>query len=359
MKNNKGITLLALIITIIVMLILAGVSMTMLFGENGTVTKSQEASDKYDRESKIEKLMLEKYYDNASYDEKTAKGHMTSQATLRLMAEKIIDNELNPDLITIFYDKVANIEYIAYRYDLALEQCSEEEIEKMESLGIIRLMGDVNADGKVDENDIIYFKNNLMDYSMPGPQTYYEWYMSDLSGDGLFGKLPDVEVLEDIVYGEKELEELNLCLHKTADPNWPNRKILIAFKSSIELDDDDFIEYYDKKTKTEHIVYKYDKVISKIPKEDIKNIERVYEYKTKSGYYIGTKMLKGDANLNGRFTLDDINLIEENLEKDITFTSTQITIIDMNNNNKVDEQDIEKLTKVLNGDESMYSEWNN
>ena len=43
MKNQNGITLIALVITIIVLLILAGVSIAMLTGENGLLTKSQTA----------------------------------------------------------------------------------------------------------------------------------------------------------------------------------------------------------------------------------------------------------------------------------------------------------------------------
>lgn len=44
MKNNKGITLIALVVTIIVLLILAGVSIAMLTGENGILGKAKEAS---------------------------------------------------------------------------------------------------------------------------------------------------------------------------------------------------------------------------------------------------------------------------------------------------------------------------
>ena len=40
MKNNKGITLIALVITIIVLLILAGVSIALLTGENGILNKA-------------------------------------------------------------------------------------------------------------------------------------------------------------------------------------------------------------------------------------------------------------------------------------------------------------------------------
>ena len=45
-KLNKGITIIALVITIIVLLILAGVSITMLTGENGILKKAKEAQEK-------------------------------------------------------------------------------------------------------------------------------------------------------------------------------------------------------------------------------------------------------------------------------------------------------------------------
>ena len=44
MKNQRGITLIALVITIIVLLILAGVSIAMLTGENGILTRAGDAA---------------------------------------------------------------------------------------------------------------------------------------------------------------------------------------------------------------------------------------------------------------------------------------------------------------------------
>ena len=41
--NQKGITLIALVITIIVLLILAGVTIATLTGENGILTRAQDA----------------------------------------------------------------------------------------------------------------------------------------------------------------------------------------------------------------------------------------------------------------------------------------------------------------------------
>ena len=45
-KSSRGITLIALIITIIVLLILAGVSISMVVGENGVLNRAQDASQK-------------------------------------------------------------------------------------------------------------------------------------------------------------------------------------------------------------------------------------------------------------------------------------------------------------------------
>ena len=44
MKKQNGITLIALVISIIVMLILAGVSINAVVGDNGVLSKAQEAS---------------------------------------------------------------------------------------------------------------------------------------------------------------------------------------------------------------------------------------------------------------------------------------------------------------------------
>ena len=42
-KTQKGITLVALVVTIIVLIILAGVSINLLLGQNGIVTRAKQA----------------------------------------------------------------------------------------------------------------------------------------------------------------------------------------------------------------------------------------------------------------------------------------------------------------------------
>ena len=59
MKNNKGITLIALVITIIVLLILAGVSIAMLTGSNGILTQAQNASTQTEIAEAKEKAQMD------------------------------------------------------------------------------------------------------------------------------------------------------------------------------------------------------------------------------------------------------------------------------------------------------------
>ena len=57
-KETKGITLIALVITIIILLILAGITLTLVLGENGIITKAQEAKQKTEQARIEEQVSL-------------------------------------------------------------------------------------------------------------------------------------------------------------------------------------------------------------------------------------------------------------------------------------------------------------
>ena len=63
LRSNKAITLVALIITIIILLILPGVSLSMVLGENGLINKAQAGVNKYQESSKNEQDFLNKVED--------------------------------------------------------------------------------------------------------------------------------------------------------------------------------------------------------------------------------------------------------------------------------------------------------
>ena len=48
-KKEKGITLVALVVTIVVLLILAGVSLSLVIGRQGLVGRAQNAQNTYDQ----------------------------------------------------------------------------------------------------------------------------------------------------------------------------------------------------------------------------------------------------------------------------------------------------------------------
>ena len=45
LRGQKGITLVALVVTIIVLIILAGISVSLLIGDNGLITRAKEAKN--------------------------------------------------------------------------------------------------------------------------------------------------------------------------------------------------------------------------------------------------------------------------------------------------------------------------
>ncbi len=85
-RKEKGITLIALVITIIVLLILAGVSIAMLTGENGILTQATNAKEKTtkaEEEEKIKMAITGSSIDNNGYveilDEKSFKQELANQ----------------------------------------------------------------------------------------------------------------------------------------------------------------------------------------------------------------------------------------------------------------------------------------
>lgn len=89
MKNNKGITLIALVITIIVLLILAGVAIAMLTGENSILTRSTDtryameiAKAKDEISLKVNEYAMEYFEERYVNDDATAKTQTLQEAIL-------------------------------------------------------------------------------------------------------------------------------------------------------------------------------------------------------------------------------------------------------------------------------------
>jgi len=108
MKNNKGITLIALVVTIIVLLILAGISIAMLTGENGILknandAKTQNAYYGADEQMKLAYMAVRteiaaKTVANSSYDA-TANGNPA--ALLEVVKKDLNDDNWYAEVKTV------------------------------------------------------------------------------------------------------------------------------------------------------------------------------------------------------------------------------------------------------------------
>ncbi len=92
-RNQKGITLIALVITIIVLLILAGVSIAMLTGPNGLLTRANDAKSdtaKAGIKEKVELAIQSVYADTLTPD-----SGVTTVDADTIVAQYVVDNGAN------------------------------------------------------------------------------------------------------------------------------------------------------------------------------------------------------------------------------------------------------------------------
>ena len=86
MKENKGITLVALVITIIILIILAGITISMVLGEDGLIGKAKKGAEEYKNAAADEQTMLGKinelFENNGSTGENTPSGPTVADVTV-------------------------------------------------------------------------------------------------------------------------------------------------------------------------------------------------------------------------------------------------------------------------------------
>ena len=110
MKNQKGITLIALVITIIVLLILAGVSIAMLTGQNGILTRATESNTETiqaEVEEKINLALNEVYTDILAGETTIAKPTIGNTDGKAYTVSEI--NKTGTTVVTISYTGNSNV----------------------------------------------------------------------------------------------------------------------------------------------------------------------------------------------------------------------------------------------------------
>ena len=150
LRQQKGITLIALVITIIVLLILAGVTIATLTGENGILTRASEAAERTEKANIIEQAKT----DILGIQADKKDGNVT-KGELKTVLDKYFDDvpeDFTIDDVFTTKDEYGNHEIaVSEIYNGNLGE-TQEVISKTESY--VGYYADLEGDGTVD--GIIY-----------------------------------------------------------------------------------------------------------------------------------------------------------------------------------------------------------
>ena len=195
-EHSKGITIIALVVTVIVLLILAGVTLGTLSGENGIIGKAQKAKEEYKKaqyQEAINLAVLQTHTEQGKYK-------IEAKKVLERVREILKKNELFKDIKEVEDDKAWKITYDGDHWKLTIitiegwdfyvteEQTkyigTEEEIKKVELIDgdIIFEYNNEWTKGPV-EVSIRVAKEEYQQYEMQYSydQTYWYPYKEELT----------------------------------------------------------------------------------------------------------------------------------------------------------------------------------
>ena len=139
MKENKGITLIALVITIIVLLILAGVAIAMLSGDNGILNKASQSAEANDIGEVKDEIGLKVNEAVADYLDKLYNGE---EKPVEASAAVVIDKVLQSFKTTSPKEGIT-IEYTKPTSDVAPGSVTIKS-KKYQVTGTVKLSGAVD-----------------------------------------------------------------------------------------------------------------------------------------------------------------------------------------------------------------------
>jgi len=183
MKNQKGITLIALIITIIVMLILVGVSVTVAL-DGGLFTTAKEATDKttiaLEKEQLLE-ISLGKIDNSGKVDYDKLNETITEDGKFKLYNEGNLEVTENGDFKLV--EKTEETEKRVYEGKSGSVYIVDERGTITEGVKIVG--GDVDGDGAITDTDVEYIRLYINSGEIPETAIYL-LEAGDVDGNGAF-----------------------------------------------------------------------------------------------------------------------------------------------------------------------------
>jgi surface protein len=142
LKEKNGITLIALVITIIVLLILAGVTIATLTGDNGLLTKAGNAKNANENANLEEKIKL-------AYLEYELESRTNPDANIETITKDSLEKAFNESITT---EKIGNSLKITFNN-------RNKNYKYLANGNIIELLDPTDIYGKLDEDGTVYLRS--------------------------------------------------------------------------------------------------------------------------------------------------------------------------------------------------------
>lgn len=261
-KNERAITLIALVITIIVIMILAGTSISMIMGQNGVISNSIQAKMKNELAEYKEQynlFLIDKKMENSEFDEETL---FAGKDTLRYNTQKDGETgtikDICPKISNDWIDK-----FEIRKGNIIIDTKDKAEIKVAQGLGIEVNPYEITEDGELTASD-----GNLMLVDANGTLTLPEnikiigeGTFADTQSDGVFLKKVVIpytvtEIKANAFNGNSTIEEIEIQnkngkgvtkIGEYAFANCSNLKSIVIPDSVTKIGKDTFFNCYSLK----------------------------------------------------------------------------------------------------------------
>ena len=223
LRKNNGITLIALVITIIVLLILAGVAIAMLSGQNGILNKAKEAKEKTEEGQKQEETTLADYEidmhfiaNNSKY--KCRYGYITG-VTMNKEEYKVEDTIQN-----LLDELPQGSEYQIYDKDDTNEIKDKSTILKNgmilkrnnEKLATVIVFGDFRCSGSISSGNSSDLLDNEHKFYTDSMEEFLK-ISSDVNHDGYVNDADAEEINKFVTQNESTIDNQSVYASKLKD----------------------------------------------------------------------------------------------------------------------------------------------
>lgn len=229
-NNEKGITLIALVVTIIIIIILASVSIYNIISNNGVITKTQEGTEKYNTETAKEKMQFKILAIQIKYG---------GQATLQQIADELCqDDEVeyvytesqiaSLERVIIGDAESIYIKLIEYEYEFEIDK----NIEIIDILNINKIVKTIEIVNISEKEDLKIIQIQLSDFYKKKSNTQYY----KIGEDGEWIQYENAFLLYDynLIEENKVSEDGNITIFaKNVDKN--NKETIVEKDFSVNL----------------------------------------------------------------------------------------------------------------------------